>query len=79
MCLVVMEYDKEGSKVSSKPSTAVFPHKKTKKSSIPVADPAGMQSYVIFERERVDIDLKRVDRDPKSCWVCHFSADIMVM
>ncbi|XP_071884637.1 PR domain zinc finger protein 15 isoform X3 [Anas platyrhynchos] len=40
MCLVVMEYDKEGNKVSSKPSTAVFPHKKTKKSSIPVADPA---------------------------------------
>ncbi|OXB54833.1 hypothetical protein ASZ78_005766 [Callipepla squamata] len=39
MCLVVMEYDKDGNKVSSKPSTVVFPHKKTKKSSIPVADP----------------------------------------
>uniref|UniRef100_A0A8B9Q897 PR domain zinc finger protein 15 n=1 Tax=Apteryx owenii TaxID=8824 RepID=A0A8B9Q897_APTOW len=40
MCLVVMEYDKEGSKISSKPSSAVFPHKKAKKSSIPVADTA---------------------------------------
>lgn len=39
MCLVVMECDKEGNKVSSKPSTVVFPHKKTKKSSISVADP----------------------------------------
>ncbi|XP_015738486.1 PR domain zinc finger protein 15 isoform X5 [Coturnix japonica] len=39
MCLVVMECDKDGNKVSSKPSTVVFPHKKTKKSSIPVADP----------------------------------------
>ncbi|XP_062455153.1 PR domain zinc finger protein 15 isoform X4 [Rhea pennata] len=40
MCLVVMEYDKEGNKISSKPSSAVFPHKKAKKSSIPVADTA---------------------------------------
>ncbi|XP_010011212.1 PREDICTED: PR domain zinc finger protein 15-like, partial [Nestor notabilis] len=40
MCLVVMESDKEGNKTSSKPSSAVFPHKKTKKSSIPAADPA---------------------------------------
>ncbi|XP_042666018.1 PR domain zinc finger protein 15 isoform X4 [Centrocercus urophasianus] len=39
MCLVVMECDKEGNKVSPKPSTVVLPHKKTKKSSIPVADP----------------------------------------
>ncbi|XP_072213884.1 PR domain zinc finger protein 15 isoform X6 [Excalfactoria chinensis] len=39
MCLVMMECDKDGNKVSSKPSTVVFPHKKTKKSSIPVADP----------------------------------------
>ncbi|XP_042723471.1 PR domain zinc finger protein 15 isoform X4 [Lagopus leucura] len=39
VCLVVMECDKEGNKVSPKPSTVVFPHKKTKKSSIPVADP----------------------------------------
>ncbi|XP_075564156.1 PR domain zinc finger protein 15 isoform X1 [Pelecanus crispus] len=40
MCLVVMESDKEGNKISSKPSSAVFPHKKTKKSSISAADPA---------------------------------------
>ncbi|XP_049690918.1 PR domain zinc finger protein 15 isoform X3 [Accipiter gentilis] len=40
LCLVVMESDKEGNKISSKPSSAVFPHKKTKKSSIPAADPA---------------------------------------
>ncbi|KAM9627846.1 PR domain zinc finger protein 15 isoform 6-T10 [Morphnus guianensis] len=40
VCLVVMESDKEGNKISSKPSSAVFPHKKTKKSSIPAADPA---------------------------------------
>ncbi|XP_068770851.1 PR domain zinc finger protein 15 isoform X18 [Struthio camelus] len=39
-CLVVMEYDKEGNKISSKPSSAIFPHKKAKKSSIPVADTA---------------------------------------
>ncbi|XP_048822707.1 PR domain zinc finger protein 15 isoform X4 [Lagopus muta] len=39
MCLVVMECDKEGNKVSPKPSTVVFPHKKAKKSSIQVADP----------------------------------------
>lgn len=52
MCLVVMECDKEGNKVSSKPSTVVFPYKKTKKSSIPVADPTGMQSYGSFKRDR---------------------------
>ncbi|XP_054687360.1 PR domain zinc finger protein 15 isoform X5 [Grus americana] len=40
MCLVVMDSDKEGNKISSKPSSAVFPHKKTKKSSVPAADPA---------------------------------------
>ncbi|XP_053940692.1 PR domain zinc finger protein 15 isoform X2 [Cuculus canorus] len=40
MCLVVTESDKEGNKVSSKPSSAVLPHKKTKKSSTPAADPA---------------------------------------
>ncbi|XP_051485006.1 PR domain zinc finger protein 15 isoform X1 [Apus apus] len=39
VCLVVMESDKEG-KISSKPSSAVFLHKKTKKSSISAADPA---------------------------------------
>ncbi|KAF2985344.1 hypothetical protein EK904_001754 [Melospiza melodia maxima] len=39
--LVAMESDKEGNnKVSSKPSSAVLPHKKNKKSSILAADPA---------------------------------------
>ncbi|KAI1241475.1 hypothetical protein IHE44_0004948 [Lamprotornis superbus] len=39
--LVAMESDKErNNKVSSKPSSAVLPHKKTKKSSILAADPA---------------------------------------
>ncbi|KAJ7400605.1 PR/SET domain 15 [Pitangus sulphuratus] len=40
MCLAAMESDKEANKVSSKPSSAVLPHKKTKKSSISAADPA---------------------------------------
>ncbi|XP_008945880.1 PREDICTED: PR domain zinc finger protein 15 [Merops nubicus] len=40
VCLVVMESDKEGNKISSKSSSAVIPHKKTKKSSIPATDPA---------------------------------------
>lgn len=52
MCLVVMESDKEGSKTSSKPSSAVSHHKKMKKFSIPAADPAGMQIYVFFKGDR---------------------------
>lgn len=52
MCLVVMESDKEGNKISSKPSSTVFPHKKMKKSSIPAADSAGMQNYDIFKEDR---------------------------
>lgn len=55
LCLVVMESDKEGNKISSKPSSAVFPHKKTKKSSIPAADPAGMQNYGIFKGDKGQI------------------------
>ncbi|XP_071608740.1 PR domain zinc finger protein 15 isoform X4 [Heliangelus exortis] len=39
VCLVVMESDKEG-KISSRPSSAVFLHKKTKKCSISASDPA---------------------------------------
>ncbi|XP_059576740.1 PR domain zinc finger protein 15 isoform X2 [Alligator mississippiensis] len=38
MCLVVMEYDKEGNRLSSKSPSAVFSHKKPKKSSVPEAD-----------------------------------------
>lgn len=56
MCLVVLESDKEGDKTSSKPSSAVLPHKKTKKSSLPTADPAGMQNYV-FKRGRGQIQI----------------------
>jgi len=56
MCLVVTESDKEGNKISSKPSTAVFPHKKMKKSSIPTADLAGMQNY-IFKGGRGQIQI----------------------
>lgn len=52
MCLVVMESDKEGSKTSSKPSSAVSHHKKMKKFSIPAADPAGMQIYGFFKGDR---------------------------
>ncbi|XP_014380135.2 PR domain zinc finger protein 15 isoform X3 [Alligator sinensis] len=38
MCLVVMEYDKEGNRLSSKSPSAVFSHKKPKKSNVPEAD-----------------------------------------
>ncbi|XP_019380625.1 PREDICTED: PR domain zinc finger protein 15 isoform X2 [Gavialis gangeticus] len=38
MCLVVMEYDKEGNRLTSKSPSAVFSHKKPKKSSVPEAD-----------------------------------------
>lgn len=55
VCLVVMESDKEGNKISSKPSSAVFPHKKMKKSNIPAADPASMQNYIIFKGDREQI------------------------
>lgn len=48
-----MESDKEGNnKVSSKPSSAVLPHKKTKKSSILAADPAGMQNYSALKEDK---------------------------
>lgn len=55
-----MESDKEGNnKVSSQPSPAVLPHKKSKKSSILAADPAGMQNYSALKGDRGQIQVCR--------------------
>lgn len=74
--LVAMEFDKEGNnKVSPKPSSAVLPHKKNKKSSVLAADPAGMQKYSAFKGDRGQIQVYRAVRCNTSThvlWIYNF-------
>lgn len=71
-----MESDKEGNnKVSSKPSSAVLPHKKNKKSSLLAADPAGKQNYSALKEDRGEIQVCRAVRcNTPTCvlWIYNF-------
>lgn len=71
-----MESDKEGNnKVSSKPSSAVLPHKKNKKSSLLAADPAGKQNYSALKEDTGDIQVWRAVRcNTPTCvlWIYNF-------